>query len=45
MANKKRRSRFDREVVVHHAARHYPNCPAEMVALRMTSAWVNGIRL
>lgn len=33
MARKKRRSRFDREAVLRHAAHHHPNCPAEITAL------------
>lgn len=33
MARKKRRSRFDREAVLRHAAHHHPNCPVEIVAL------------
>lgn len=33
MTRKKRRSRFDREAVLQHAAHHHPNCPAEIVAL------------
>lgn len=33
MALRKRRSRFGRDAVMHHAALHHPNCPAETVYL------------
>ncbi|MNL30047.1 hypothetical protein D3C87_1517610 [compost metagenome] len=33
MAHRKRRSRFDREAVMHPPGRHHPNCPVEVVAL------------
>ena len=33
MALEERRNRFDREAVMHCAARHYPNSAVEMVVL------------